>query len=238
MLIIPAIDLMDGRCVRLRQGDYQRQRVFADDPAGVAMQWVDQGASFLHVVDLDGARDGAPQNLEPLRRIRDAVDVPVEVGGGVRTTETVRQLFELGITRVIVGTRALEDPDWFADTCSAFPERIVLGLDARHGKVATHGWLELSETDAPNLARQMDHLPLGAIVYTDILCDGMLDGPNFEAMASLAGAVRTPVIASGGVSTADDIRRLASLPVAGCILGRALYEGTLTLSDALAAATT
>ena len=238
MLVIPAVDVLDGRCVRLRQGDYARRQVFSDDPAAAALTWAQQGATWLHVVDLDGARDGASRNMDVIGRIVDAVDVPVQVGGGLRTTETVRQLLDLGVARAIIGTRALEDPDWFAELCNAFPERIVLGLDARDGKVATHGWLQVSEMDAADLAARMDALPIAAIVYTDVVCDGMLKGPNVEATQRLALAVQTPVIASGGVSTADDIRRLASLDVAGCIVGRALYEGTLTLADALAAADT
>jgi len=234
--VIPAVDLLGGQCVRLRQGDYNQQQVFSDDPAAMAAGWVAQGAELLHVVDLDGARDGVLHNLGVVQHIVEAVDVPVQVGGGMRTTDAVRRVFDAGVARAIVGTRALEDPDWFAELCTSFPDRIVLGLDARDGQVATHGWLQISEIQAPDLAREMDRLPLAGIVYTDIRCDGMLRGPNVEATERLARAVTTPVIASGGVSTVDDVRRLASGPVWGCILGRALYEGTIELRDALDAA--
>ena len=232
--IWPAIDIRGGRCVRLRQGDYQRETVFGDDPVALARRWVDEGGRYLHLVDLDGARDGATTNEGVVRAIVEAVDVPCELGGGVRDEVTIRRLLDVGLARLVVGTRALREPQWFAEMCRAFPDRLVLGIDARDGLVATDGWLETSETSAIDLARQFADSPLAAIVYTDIATDGMLAGPNVEAMARMQQAVEVPVIASGGVTTADDVARLAEAGLAGCIIGRALYEGTLVLADALA----
>lgn len=236
MEIWPAIDLRGGQCVRLRQGDYQQETVFGDDPAAMARRWVDEGGQFLHLVDLDGARDGRPANLASVEAILAEVDVPCELGGGVRDEETIGRLLELGLARVVVGTRALKEPDWFRGVCQQFPGQVALGVDARDGKVATDGWLETSETSAVELARQLAGEPLAAIIYTDIATDGMMAGPNVRAMAEMQASVDVPVIASGGVTTADDVARLASAGMAGCIIGRALYEGTLTLASALAAA--
>jgi phosphoribosylformimino-5-aminoimidazole carboxamide ribotide isomerase len=234
--IWPAIDLRGGKCVRLQQGDYQRETVFSDDPASMARQWVDLGAKHLHLVDLDGARGGQPANLASVQAIIEAVDVPCEVGGGIRTEWAIRRLLELGLARLIVGTLALREPAWFRRMCSAFPGKLVLGIDARNGRAATEGWLETSGVAATELARQFADLPIAAVIYTDIATDGMLSGPNFEAMAEMQRAVNLPVIASGGVTTREDVARLAAIPMAGCIIGRALYEGTLTLPEALAAA--
>ena len=236
MQIWPAIDLRGGRCVRLQQGDYNRETVFGEDPAAVARQFVDAGAEFLHIVDLDGARAGRPENLDCIRAIRAAVDVPCQLGGGVRGDETVRQLLDLGIDRLVIGTRGLEDPHWLRQAARANPERLVLGVDARDGLVATHGWLSTSGTAASELVELFADEPLAAVVYTDIAQDGMLAGPNVAALAKLVAAARLPIIASGGVTTIDDVRRLAALPVAGAIIGRALYEGRITLPEALEAA--
>jgi phosphoribosylformimino-5-aminoimidazole carboxamide ribotide isomerase len=236
MQIWPAIDLRGGKCVRLQQGDYARETVFGDDPAHMARHWVSQGAECLHLVDLDGARDGHPGNLESLRAILAAVSVPCEIGGGIRSEGTIAQLLDLGASRVVVGTKALKDADWFRHVCQKFPGRLVLGIDARKGLVATEGWLETSQTRAVDLARQFGGEPLAAIIYTDIATDGMLAGPNLAAMAEMAAAVELPVIASGGVTTTDDVARLAATGVAGCIIGRALYEGRIELAAALAAA--
>ncbi|MBX9790759.1 MAG: 1-(5-phosphoribosyl)-5-[(5-phosphoribosylamino)methylideneamino]imidazole-4-carboxamide isomerase [Pirellulales bacterium] len=236
MQIWPAIDLRGGRCVRLQQGDYNRETVFGEDPAAVARQFVDAGAEFLHIVDLDGARAGCPENLDSIRAIRAAVDVPCQLGGGIRGDETVGQLLDLGIDRLVIGTRGLEDPHWLRHAARKHPDRLVLGVDARDGMVATHGWLSTSGTAAIELIDMFADEPLAAVVYTDIAQDGMLAGPNFAALTKLVGAVRLPIIASGGVTTVDDVRRLAALPVAGAIIGRALYEGRITLPEALAAA--
>lgn len=236
MQIWPAIDLRGGKCVRLQQGDYNRETVFGDDPAAMARHWTAQGAEFLHLVDLDGARDGRPTNLPAIRAIVEAVDVPCELGGGVRDEETIGSLLELGVARLVIGTKALAEPDWFRSMCRRFPDRLVLGIDARDRRVATEGWLETSESLATDLAVNYQDEPLAALIYTDIATDGMLAGPNLAAMQEMRSAVNLPVIASGGVTSAADVSALAGLRLAGCIIGRALYEGKLQLADALAAA--
>lgn len=236
MQIWPAIDLRGGMCVRLQQGDYTRETVFGNDPAAMAQHWVDQGARCLHLVDLDGAKEGYPSNLKSVKEIVQAVDVPCEIGGGIRNEDTIRRLLDLGLTRLVIGTLAIKQPDWFRRMCGMFPGKLVLGIDAREGHVATGGWLETSEVAATELARQFAEEPICAIVYTDIATDGMLAGPNVRAMARMQRAVDLPVVASGGVTNKEDVARLADVPMAGCIIGRALYEGTVTLSDALAAA--
>ena len=233
MLILPAIDLRGGQCVRLRQGDYAQETVFGDDPAAMARRWVEQGARYLHVVDLDGAKQGRPVNGDSIRRIIEAAGVPCELGGGLRTEEDIRQALAWGVDRVVLGTRALRDPVWLESVTRRYPDKIVLGIDAKQGRVATDGWAEVTERLAVDLARQCSGWPLAAIVYTDINRDGMLEGPNFEALAEMATAVSLPVIASGGVTTPDDIRRLAALGLAGCIVGRALYDGRLELKEAI-----
>jgi phosphoribosylformimino-5-aminoimidazole carboxamide ribotide isomerase len=232
MQVIPAIDLRGGSCVRLQQGDYSRETVFGDDPAAVAAAWASEGAGRIHLVDLDGAKEGAPVNVEAVRSILRAVDVPCQLGGGIRDEETIVAWLDAGIERVIVGTQALKDPPWFRKMAEQFPGQLVLGLDAKDGWVATAGWLDVSNVIAATLALQFDDLPLGAVVYTDIAKDGMLAGPNLAATETLALRLKTPVIASGGVGSLDDIARLAELPVAACIVGRALYERRFRLSEA------
>jgi phosphoribosylformimino-5-aminoimidazole carboxamide ribotide isomerase len=232
--ILPAIDLRGGQCVRLRQGDYRRETVFGADPAAMARRWVEQGARYLHLVDLDGAREGRPVNGASVRAIVQAAGVPCQLGGGLRTEADVAAALSWGIERVVIGTRALKDPDGFKALCQAFAGKVVLGIDARQGRVATEGWLEVSECSALDLARRCASWPLAALVYTDISRDGMLEGPNLGAMAEMAAAVPLPVIASGGVTTLDDVRKLAGLGLAGCIVGRALYEGRLDLKEAIA----
>lgn len=236
MQIWPAIDLRGGKCVRLQQGDYGRETVFGDDPTAMARRWVQDGGQYLHLVDLDGARDGKLVNLDAVRAIVRAVDIPCELGGGVRDESAIRLLLEAGLARVVVGTKALNEPDWLRRMCALFPHQIALGIDARDGRVATHGWLETSGVSAVELAKQLEDEPLAALIYTDIATDGMLQGPNLAAMREMAEAVRLPVIASGGVSRAADVAALVETGVAGCIIGRALYENRLTLSEALAAA--
>ena len=238
MQIWPAIDLRDGKCVRLQQGDYQRETVFGDDPAAMARRWLDQGARHLHLVDLDGAREGQVRNAAAVDAIVRAVDVPCELGGGIRDEQSIAQWLGRGISRLVIGTQALREPQWFVRMCRKFPQRLVLGLDARDGYVATDGWLQTSSTPAVELARQFAGEPLAAVVYTDIAVDGMLTGPNRPAIEALCAAVEWPVIASGGIGCRQDVERLAATPVAGCIIGRALYDGTLTLADALDAAGT
>lgn len=236
MQIWPAIDLRGGNCVRLRQGDYQQETVFADDPAAVAREFVEQGAQYLHIVDLEGAREGLPVNLPSVQAILDAVGIECELGGGIRDEQSVTELLEFGLARLVVGTSAITDPEGFRQMCRKFPGKLVLGIDARDGRVATDGWLQTSEVGAIDLARQFVDEPLAAIIYTDIATDGMLRGPNVPAMAQMQDAVKIPVIASGGVTTASDIAELAAAGLAGCIIGRALYVGALTLEEALRAA--
>lgn len=234
MLILPAIDLRGGQCVRLRQGDYAQETVFGDDPAAMARRWVEQGAAYLHLVDLDGARQGQPVNGDSVRRIVQASGVPCQVGGGMRSEEHIDEALSWGVERVIIGTRALLDPAWCEAICRRFPGRICVGIDARQGRVAIQGWERDSEQSALDLARRCAAWPLAALIYTDISRDGMLEGPNAEATAELAAAVSVPVIASGGVTTLEDVARLAQCGVAGCIIGRALYEGRIDLRAALA----
>lgn len=238
MQIWPAIDLRGGKCVRLRQGDYAQETVFGDDPAAMARLFVEQGAEYLHLVDLDGAKTGRPENLSAVRAILAAVKIPCELGGGVRDEATISALLEAGLSRVVIGTRALREPDWFRAMCRKYPDRLAIGIDARNGRVATDGWLETSATLAVDLARQFEGEPIAALIYTDIATDGMLAGPNVAAMREMSEAVTLPVIASGGVTTGEDVVSLAAAGVAGCIVGRALYEGTLTLAGALQAART
>ena len=236
MQIWPAIDLRGGKCVRLEQGDYQRETVFSDDPVAMARSFQEQGARHLHLVDLDGARDGKPTNHGVVRQIVEAVDMQCELGGGIRDEETIASLLEIGVDRLVLGTSALKRADWFREMCDKFPEKLVLGIDARDGMVATDGWLETSSTAATELADQFRDAPLAAIVYTDIATDGMLAGPNLEAMAQMQRHVDVPVVASGGVTTAANVTDLAEAGLAAAIIGRALYAGTITLGDALQAA--
>ncbi len=236
MQVIPAIDLRGGHCVRLRQGDFDQETVFGDDPAAMAARWESEGAGRIHLVDLDGAKVGRPVNVEAVRAILDRVRVPCQLGGGIRDEATSAAWLEAGIERVVVGTQALRDPEWFGRMANDYPGRLLLGLDARDGRVAAEGWLETSGVDALSLALQFDALPIAGIIYTAIARDGMLEGPNLESTAALAKAVRSPVIASGGVGNLQDIERLATLPIAGCIVGRALYDGRFTLSSALLSA--
>lgn len=238
MQVWPAIDLRGGKCVRLRQGDYQQETIFAEDPAAVARQFVDQGARHLHIVDLEGAREGLPVNLPSVQAILEAVGIECELGGGIRDEQSVCELLDFGLSRLVIGTSALMDPEWFHAACRHFPGKLVLGIDARDGRAATDGWLNTSDVTAIDLARQFAGEPLAAIIYTDIATDGMLSGPNVAAMAQMQAAVDVPVIASGGVTTVADVARLAAAGLAGCIIGRALYEGTLALAEALRAAET
>lgn len=233
MLVYPAIDLLGGRCVRLRQGDYGRVTEFGDDPAAVARRWVAAGADRLHVVDLDGAKAGRPVNGPVIQAIVEAAGVPVQLGGGLRTDADLAAAFDWGVRWAVVGTKALQNPDWVRSAADRHPGRLVLGLDAKDGFVATDGWLEVSHTRATDLAADVQDAPLAAVVYTDIATDGMMAGPNFDALAELRAAVRLPVIASGGVCTLEHVARLTAAGVPGCIIGRALYEGSLDLSAVL-----
>jgi phosphoribosylformimino-5-aminoimidazole carboxamide ribotide isomerase len=244
MQIIPAIDIRGGKCVRLRQGDYAQETVFGDDPAEMAARWAREGAERLHLVDLDGAKAGRPVNINAVRRIVAAVKIPCQLGGGVRDETAMRQMLdEVGIERVIVGTQALKQPTWFREMAAKFPRRLILGIDARNSRVATEGWLDVSQTPAIDLARDYAGLPIAAIVYTNIANDGMMVGVDRGTIDDLIALseLRIPVIASGGVTTAADVANLArageSHPnLVGAIVGRALYEGTLTVAAAIEAA--
>ena len=238
MEVIPAIDLLEGRCVRLYQGDYELAQVFNDNPVEVAKQWVEQGATRLHVVDLDGAKTGKLVNQAAIEAIALAVSVPIQVGGGLRDRVSVQQVLNLGVQRAILGTIAVEQPQLVQQLCQEFSGQIIIGIDARNGLVATHGWLETSEVFATQLAVQMQELGAAAIIYTDIHRDGTLSGPNLDALRSLAATVSIPVIASGGVSSIIDLLSLLALEaqgVTGVIVGRALYTGDISLREALRA---
>jgi phosphoribosylformimino-5-aminoimidazole carboxamide ribotide isomerase len=235
MLIYPAIDLLNGCCVRLRQGDYSRETVFSNDPAAIARQWVERGATRLHIVDLDGAKAGKPVNGRAIRQIVEAAGVPCQLGGGIRTDADLSAVFDWGVQWAVLGTRALQAPAWVRAVANRFPQRIVLGVDAKNGFVATEGWLEVSQVKAIDLAKQVSDSPLAAVVYTDIAKDGMMSGPNFEALAEMQAGTPLPVIASGGVCSLGHVKRLAEAKTFGCIIGRALYEGAMNLKEAIAA---
>ncbi len=236
MQIWPAIDLLDGKCVRLQQGDYQRNTVFSDNPGATAAKWFSQGAICLHCVDLDGAKSGSINNADAIREIVEAAGkLPVQLGGGVRNEATIERLLGLGLSRLVVGTAALKDPDWFAAMCERYVGHLVLGLDARNGLVATEGWLETSSTLATDLIKRIAERTKDcvAVVYTDIAKDGMMAGPNFEALKAMQDASPFPVVASGGVTTLQDIDDLVAIKTDSCIIGRTLYEGHISLKDAL-----
>jgi phosphoribosylformimino-5-aminoimidazole carboxamide ribotide isomerase len=238
MLLLPAIDLMGGQVVRLRRGEAAQKTVYSDDPAALARRWQDEGGDYLHIVDLDAAFSGqpGPQNQSALRAILQAVTIPCELGGGLRDEASVRTALDLGVARVVIGTRAAESMSFVQALIAAFgSERIAVGIDAREGKVAVKGWTEATERPALALARAAEQAGAAAIIYTDIATDGMLQGPNFAELAVLLEALDCPLIASGGVTTVADVRRLAGWPdLHGVIIGRALYEGTLRLADCTA----
>ncbi|MEB3178425.1 MAG: 1-(5-phosphoribosyl)-5-[(5-phosphoribosylamino)methylideneamino]imidazole-4-carboxamide isomerase [Nostocaceae cyanobacterium] len=238
MEIIPAIDLLAGRCVRLYQGDYDQSQVFNENPADVAKQWLDQGASRLHIVDLDGAKAGKVVNHKAIEAIVQAVNIPIELGGGLRDRTGVQEVLSLGVQWAILGTVAVEQPQLVEQLCQEFPNQIIIGIDARNGRVATRGWLETSEVQATELAQRMQQLGAAAIIYTDIHRDGTLAGPNLDALRELAAAISIPIIASGGVSSVIDLLSLLALEplgVKGAIVGRALYTGDISLKEALQA---
>ncbi|MGA8571562.1 MAG: 1-(5-phosphoribosyl)-5-[(5-phosphoribosylamino)methylideneamino]imidazole-4-carboxamide isomerase [Desulfobaccales bacterium] len=239
MLIIPAIDLKGGKCVRLRQGRAEEMTVFSDDPVATGLKWQAAGARWLHVVDLDGAFSGSPQNLEAIRRLRENLTIPMELGGGIRTLETITFYLDLGLDRLILGTACLKDPDLTARACERFAGRIAIGLDARDGWLAIEGWTEASRRTALEVAKTLEPLRPAALIYTDISRDGVKRGVNIEATRALAQAVDLPVIASGGVSSLADIEALLPLEplgVVGVITGRALYDGSLDLKEAISRA--
>jgi phosphoribosylformimino-5-aminoimidazole carboxamide ribotide isomerase len=241
MLIIPAIDLKDGKCVRLKQGEMDQATIYSEDPAAVARQWLAQGARRLHLVDLDGARAGKPKNDEVVRKIAAAVGdrIPLQLGGGIRDLDTIERYLDDGVSFVIIGTAAVKTPGFLHDACGAFPGHIMVGLDAREGKVAVDGWSKLTRHDVIDLAKKFEDYGAEAIIYTDIGRDGMLTGLNIEATVKLARALTVPVIASGGVTDLKDIEALCSVEaegIVGTITGRALYQGTLDFAKAQALA--
>jgi phosphoribosylformimino-5-aminoimidazole carboxamide ribotide isomerase len=240
MEIIPAIDIRGGRCVRLEQGDYARETVFDDDPFAVARRWQEAGAKRLHVVDLDGAREGGPRNEDTVRTILSSVSIPVQVGGGIRDIANLQRYLDAGADRVILGTTAVKDQTTLMNAIVLFRERIVVGVDARAGVIATEGWLEPSTVAATDLVQQLSEMGVSRIVYTDIARDGLLAGPNFDAILELLefiSGLPSPVrvIAAGGLSSVDDLRRLSAMGVEGAVVGKAIYTGALDLAAALAA---
>jgi phosphoribosylformimino-5-aminoimidazole carboxamide ribotide isomerase len=236
MIIFPAVDIRNGKCVRLKQGRADQETVFGDDPAAMGLKWQEAGASWLHVVDLDGAFSRAPQNLASIRRLRRALAIPMQLGGGIRSLDTIAAYIDLGVDRLILGTAVLKNPELVARACEIYPGRIAVGLDARDGLVAVEGWTEVSSRPALEVARELAAHKPAALIYTDIARDGVKTGVNVEATRSLAENVPAPVIASGGVSSLNDIRALKPLErlgVAGVIIGRALYDGGIDLTAAL-----
>jgi phosphoribosylformimino-5-aminoimidazole carboxamide ribotide isomerase len=239
MMIIPAVDIKDGRCVRLLQGEMDKETVFSDNPAAMAQRWQAMGAELIHLVDLNGAVDKKPRNLNTIETILAGVRVPVQLGGGIRDMATIETYINKGVARIVLGTEAIRNPDLVVQAARAFPECIVVGIDARNGYVAIEGWTETTGTTAVDLARRFEDIGIAAINFTDIHRDGMQSGPNIEATRQLAEAVAIPVVASGGVSTIDDIKNLlplASVGVQGVITGKALYSGSLDLRAAIALA--
>lgn len=235
--LFPAIDLRGGKVVRLTQGDYDRQTTYGDSPIDQARIFEDAGSTWLHVVDLDGARSGVMEHLAPIRDICEQTQLKVEVGGGVRSEEAVKQLLDAGVTRAIIGTAALRDWDWFTKLVhtEAYRSRIVLGLDAKDGKAAVAGWEQTTDDSAQDIAKRVNGWPLAAIVYTDIAVDGMLTGPNVEATAAMADATDVPIVASGGVGLLEHLQALRGLPIQGAIIGKSLYENRFTISEAIQA---
>ncbi len=240
MLLIPAIDLKAGQCVRLRQGDRRESTVFSDDPLAMAARWVEAGARRLHIVDLDGAFSGEPVNADVIHQIASKYpDLPIQVGGGIRTEESVETYIQAGVRYVIIGTQAINEPHFISDLCAEFPAHVIVGLDAKDGKVATEGWSKLSRHEVIDMAQHFQADGVEAIIYTDISRDGMLQGVNIKATLQLAAAVKIPVIAAGGVHNIENVRKLAAVASAGIIgviTGRAIYQGTLDFAEGQQAA--
>ena len=239
MIIIPAVDIKQGKCVRLSQGRMEDSTQYSDEPAAMARKWADQGAELIHVIDLDGAFAKTVQNFDSIKQILSEVKVPIQVGGGIRDLDTIEMYVNAGVSRVIIGSEAVYQPELVKEACSRFPGSIVVGIDARNGMVAVEGWSKTSKTRAIDLAKEFESCGVSAINFTDIHRDGMQTGPNIEETAALAQAVSIPIVASGGVSTIEDIKNLLKIEdkgVTGVITGRAIYEGTLDLKEAIALA--
>lgn len=236
MIIIPAVDIKEGKCVRLLQGRMEDETVFSDNPADMARRWNDEGAEMIHVVDLDGAFAKSPKNLDSIKQILSSVDADIQIGGGIRNNETIQMYIDLGVKRIVIGTEAIRNPSLVIKACESYPGQIVLGIDARDGMVAIEGWSEATQTSAIDLAKQFQGYGLAAINFTDISRDGMQSGPNIEQTRLLAESTITPVVASGGVSNIEDIKKIKKLEtsgVMGVITGRAIYSGTLNLKEAI-----
>ncbi len=237
MLIIPAIDIMEGKCVRLYQGKREEVKVYSDDVVDVAKRWESDGAELIHVVDLDGAFSGKPVNYKLIEKIIDNVNVPVEVGGGIRDEESIELYLEIGAERIVLGTRAINDPQFLMDSCRTYHERIILSIDAKEGMIATHGWRKVTEKKAIEFVKTFEEIGIGGIIYTDLMRDGSMVGPNMTAIEEFLKSVEIPVIASGGVSRMEDLEELYKLSdsgLAGVIVGKALYEGKINLKEAIA----
>ena len=233
MRLYPAIDMIDGKCVRLVQGDYRKKTTFSEDPLAVALRWQEEGGDLIHLVDLDGAKSGDMPNFDIVCRIASELQIPIEIGGGIRDMHAVEKYLEHGVERVILGTAAIKNPDFVKETVKEYGKRIVVGIDAKDGMVAISGWEEVSKVSALSLAKQMEQLGVATLIYTDIATDGMLKGPNFTAMQEMAEYVALDVVASGGVSSLKDLERLSKTGVEGAIIGKALYTGHIKLPEAV-----
>ena len=233
MIIFPAIDMKDGKCVRLEQGLFDKVTVFGEDPVEMAKKWESEGAEFLHSVDLDGAKDGVPKNLEIIKNICKAIQIPIQLGGGIRDKETVKILLDAGVNRVILGTVAINDRDLLVDLVKEYGERIVVSIDAKEGLVAVNGWVNVSEVQSIDLVKDLEEIGVKTIVYTDIAKDGMMEGPNFDIYNTIREQSNIDVIASGGVSSIDNVKKLSEMNMYGAIIGKALYTNDIKLKDAL-----
>jgi phosphoribosylformimino-5-aminoimidazole carboxamide ribotide isomerase len=233
VLLYPAIDILDGKCVRLAQGRFDQAKVYFDDPLDAAKKWADQGAKWLHVVDLNGAKEGKPVNVGPIERIMTEVNLPVQIGGGIRSQDTAEIFLTMGAGRVVIGSAAIEDPDLVQILTVKYEDRVAVSLDAKDGRAAIHGWQDVSDRDAVEVARSFEGIGLQTLIYTDISRDGMMTGPNWEGLKRMIESVGLQVIASGGISSLDDVAKAKESGAAGCILGRALYEEKFDLKEAL-----
>lgn len=231
MVVFPAIDIKDGNCVRLQKGDFERVTVYSDDPVDQAKKWRDAGCGYIHVVDLDGAKDGDEANEKTIRKIASQAGLKIQVGGGIRSVERAKDLLEAGVSRIIVGTMAIEDRDSLKELVAEYGQRICVSIDAKKGKVATRGWVKDSGVDALELAKELESIGIGTIVYTDIEKDGMLEGPNFEEYRRLSQETGLDLIASGGISSIEDIRRLKKMGIYGAIVGKAIYDGKIKIGE-------
>ncbi|WLV25108.1 1-(5-phosphoribosyl)-5-[(5-phosphoribosylamino)methylideneamino]imidazole-4-carboxamide isomerase [Aciduricibacillus chroicocephali] len=236
MILFPAIDIRGGNCVRLIQGDYNKEKVYSDSPVSMAKEWADKGAEYIHIVDLDGAKTGVSTNAAVIREIAEKSPIPIQVGGGVRTMEAVKSHIDSGVARVIIGTAAIQNPDFLKEAVNEYGDKIAVSLDAKNGYIATDGWTDTSSVKALDLVKDLEKIGVKTIVYTDIAKDGMLQGPNFEELEAMNNASSIDVIASGGVSTTEDVKKLAGKNMYGAIVGKALYDGTVTLEELLEAA--